>query len=209
MNRAENVVNFYVLTNKLKNIIRTGWKHWGVKATRLESVAEHIYGVQMLAIAIYSEYKYDLDISKVLYMLAIHELEEISIGDLTQFEISKEEKRKLGAEAVEKILNNLLNKTDILHLINEFEDKSSSEAMFAYFCDKLECDLQCKLYDEDNCVNLNEQQNNLIMNDSLVKELLSKKYNWSKMWLKFSQMNYGYDSNFMEVSNYALEHDIS
>ena len=42
-------------------------------------------------------------------MLAVHELEEIYIGDLTQFEISKEEKKKMGHEAVAKILANLLD----------------------------------------------------------------------------------------------------
>lgn len=44
MERAKNVVNYYVLCNKLKNIIRTGWKTWNVKRERLESVAEHIWG---------------------------------------------------------------------------------------------------------------------------------------------------------------------
>lgn len=59
-NREKNVVNYYVLCNKLKNVIRTGWKTWNVQRERLESVAEHIYGVQMLAIAMYSEFKYDI-----------------------------------------------------------------------------------------------------------------------------------------------------
>ncbi len=47
----ENVINYYVLCNKLKNVIRTGWKDWKVKRDRIESIAEHIFGVQMLAIA--------------------------------------------------------------------------------------------------------------------------------------------------------------
>lgn len=54
MSKAQNVVRYYVLCNKLKDVIRTGWKNWNVKRERLESVAEHIYGVQMLAIAIQS-----------------------------------------------------------------------------------------------------------------------------------------------------------
>lgn len=36
----------------------------------------------MLALAIYFQFSYKLDINKVIYMLAIHELEEIEIGDL-------------------------------------------------------------------------------------------------------------------------------
>ena len=74
MEKQKNVINYYVLCNKLKNVIRTGWKHWEVKKDRLESVAEHIFGVQMLAIAMKSEYQYDIDIMKVIFMIAIHEL---------------------------------------------------------------------------------------------------------------------------------------
>ena len=104
MTKEENVIRYYVLFNKLKNVIRTGWKDWNVKSERLESVAEHIYGVQMLAIAMQSEYQYDIDIMKVIFMLAIHELEEIFIGDLTRFQITKTEKIKIGHEAVKKVL---------------------------------------------------------------------------------------------------------
>ena len=50
MERTENVIKYYVLCNKLKDVIRTGWKDWKVKRDRIESVAEHIFGVQMLAI---------------------------------------------------------------------------------------------------------------------------------------------------------------
>ena len=38
MSREENVIRFYVLCNKLKNVIRTGWKDWHVNRERLESV---------------------------------------------------------------------------------------------------------------------------------------------------------------------------
>ena len=92
MSKEQNVINYYVICNKLKNVIRTGWKDWNVNRERLESVAEHIYGVQMLALAMKSEYQYDIDIMKVILMLAIHELGETIIGDLTQFQISKTEK---------------------------------------------------------------------------------------------------------------------
>ena len=208
MDKEINVINFYVLCNKLKDVIRTGWKNWNVKRDRVESVAEHIFGVQMLALAIHSEYKCDIDIMKVMYMLAIHELEEIYIGDLTQFEISKEEKKKIGQEAVAKVLNGLNNKNKIKEIIDEFEDRKTNEARFAYFCDKLECDLQCKLYDEENCVDLNDQkENNTIENDN-VKKLLNEGKSWSEMWLSFGQMSYNYDEEFLKISNYAKNNKI-
>ena len=60
MSKEKNVVNYYVLCNKLKNVIRTGWVDWNVQRDRIESIAEHIFGVQMLAIAMKSEYEYGI-----------------------------------------------------------------------------------------------------------------------------------------------------
>lgn len=209
MSKAENVVRYYVLCNQLKNVIRTGWKDWQVKRERLESVAEHIYGVQMLALAMHSEYDYEFDIMKVLYMLAVHELEEILIGDLTMFQISKEDKDKLGHEAVSKVLYGLLKKDEIMSLITEFDERETQEAKFAFYCDKLECDLQCKLYDEENCVDLNHQEENKTYNDESVQKILQTSSSWSEMWLLFGQSKYNYDDSFTEVSNYVKNHDIS
>ena len=104
MEKAKRVIDFYIICNRLKDVIRTGWIDWNVKRERIESVAEHIFGVQMLAIAMKSEYEYDIDIMKVIFMLAIHELGETLIGDITLFQMSKEEKEKIEHEAVSKIL---------------------------------------------------------------------------------------------------------
>lgn len=207
MNKEKNVINYYVLCNKLKNTIRTGWKDWNVKCDRLESVAEHIYGVQMLALAMKSEYEYDIDIMKVIYMLAIHELGETIIGDLTLFQISKEEKIKIEHKAVHDILSNLLDGEKIKELFLEFDEHKTKESIFAYQCDKLECDLQCKMYDEEGYVDLNDQDNNKTINDD-VKKLLDSTNSWSSMWLKYGQDKYKYDKNFLSVSNYALNNKI-
>ena len=209
MNKEQSVIEFYVLCNKLKNIVRTGWKDWGVKRERVESVAEHIYGVQMLAIAMWSEYKYPIDIAKVIMMLAIHELEEVVIGDLTQFQIDKAQKEELGHQAIKKILSGLIRGEDCESLILEFDARQSAEAIFAYQCDKLECDLQCKLYDEERCVDLNNQANNKTSQDKSVQKLLKSGKSWSEMWLLFGQEKYPYDKNFLAVSNYVLNNSIS
>ena len=175
MDRAESVIKYYVLCNKLKDVIRTGWKDWKVERDRIESVAEHIFGVQMLAIAMKSQHQYDVDIFRVIMMLAVHELEEIYIGDLTPFQISQEDKKKIGHEAVEKVLTGLLDKEQISSLIFEFDERKTKEANFAYHCDKLECDLQSKLYDEENCVDLKLQDGNSIYETPLVKKIIRRR----------------------------------
>lgn len=208
-NRQESVVNYYVLCSKLKDLIRSGWKKWKVDRERLESVAEHIFGVQSLAIAMCSQYQYDIDIYKVIFMLAVHELEEISIGDLTLWDTTAENKLEQGHLAIEKILSDLLYKEDIKKIILEFDERKTKEAIFAYHCDKLECDLQCKLYDEEGCVDMNNQSDNPVYHDRKVQSIIKDgDSSWSSMWLEFDRSKYDDDSNFMEVLDYVKNNNI-
>ena len=209
MNKAKNVLDFYVLTNKLKNVIRTGWLNWHVCSERVESVAEHVYGVQMLALAMYSEYEYDIDIKKVIFMLAVHELEETVIGDLTHKQISKEEKEKIGHEAVEKILAGLISGDMIKKLIYEFDEGKTAEAKFAYHCDKLECDIQCKLYDEGGFVRVEDQLDSDNHRVDVMEKLRRGETTWSYNWMNADRPKYEDDAYFMEVLDYAIDNNIS
>ena len=206
--KEKSVISYYVLCNKLKNVIRTGWKDWSVQRDRLESIAEHVYGTQMLAIAMKSEFEYDIDIIKVIYMLAIHELGETIIGDLTSFQIDKKEKEKIEHEAVHKILSGLIDGNKIEELFLEFDEHKTKESIFAYQCDKLECDLQCKLYDLEGCVDLTKQQSGNAAENEQVQELLRTGKTWSDMWLQYDLDHIPYDENFKSVSVYAMNNDI-
>lgn len=201
--KEKNVIEYYVLCNKLKNTIRKGWLDWNVSKDRVESVAEHIYGVQMLAIAVASEYDYDIDIFKVVFMLAIHEIEEIIIGDLTFLDISKEEKKIKGHEAVIKVLSNLTKKEYLQNLIFEFDERKTKEALFAYHCDKLECDIQCKLYDQENCVDMSAMP----LNRNEFKDMDMNNKSWSDLWIEVDEKLYS-DKNFINLLNYIKHNDI-
>ena len=140
--KIRNILQFYLLANELKDKIRSGWKAWNIDRERVESVAEHIYGTCILAIAIDSEFNLNVDIYKVVMMLVLHEIEEIKIGDLTPFDkVTKEEKRKLGKQAVEEILHNLNKKVKYIDLIEEFERMQTKESVFSKIFDKLEADI--------------------------------------------------------------------
>lgn len=207
--KEKSVVEFYVLCNKLKNTIRTGWKKWNVDRERLESIAEHIFGVQALAIAMASQYNYDIDLYKVIFMLSVHELEEVLIGDLTEWDVNRKEKIIQGHTAIEILLNNLLSGKQIENLILEFDERKTKEAMFAYHCDKLECCIQCKLYDEEGCVDLNKQEGNNICNTDVIQGLLNREKNWSNMWIEYDRSNFIGDSNFEQVLDYVKNNSIS
>ena len=211
MEKAQKVINAYLLMNKLKDVIRTGWKNWNVTRERIESIAEHIYGVQQLALIMHQTYEKNenIDIFKVIMMLAIHETEEAYIGDLTLFDISREEKAKLGHEKVHEFFSQFMDGQEFENLILEFDERKTEEAKFAYYCDKLECDIQAWKYDGENCVALNNQENNKSFHDKKVQELLNQGLSFGEMWIQFGQDRYNYDKPFLEVSNYIKHININ
>lgn len=157
MSDVENILQFYFMSNKLKNTLRTGWKYWSVEGVRVESIAEHIYGTLMLAVSICAHTTLEIDIERVALMLALHETEEILIGDITIYDGERyETKKEEGHKAVCALFND--SKKDLfLEVIDEFEKGETKEAKFAYMCDKLEADLQAFLYkDHFNLENANK-----------------------------------------------------
>lgn len=214
MDKAKNALDFYVLCNRLKTIKRTGWIKWKVRG-RKESIGDHVYGAQMLAYAMkysYPEEFKNINIDRVIMMLSIHELGEIIIGDLTPFQTSAQEKHEREVAAVKEVLSYIGCPPELFDLWLEFENRTTEDAWFAYFCDKCECDIQSKIYDEERRVNLKKLASNESTNDVKVKELLedAKKcpYPWSTMWIKYGLEKYGYSEPFKEVSNYCLTHKI-
>ena len=203
MTKEEKVVSSYVLMNKLKDVVRTGWKDWNVERERVESIAEHIYGVQQLAIIMYltyEEYK-DLDLNKVILMLALHETEEAFIGDITMFQKERTTKEERGHKAIHNFFSRFMDGEKLEQIILEFDKKETAEAKFAYQCDKLECDLQAALYNDN--VNLDKQDNNSTFKNDKVQELLNQGMSFGEMWLSFGQNIYPYDNNFRSVSEYT------
>lgn len=173
--KTKNLIQFYLLATSLKDKIRSGWKVWNIDRERVESVAEHIYGTCILAISIDSEFKLDIDIYKVVMMLVLHEIEEVKIGDLTPFDkITKEEKRKIGKQAVEEVLSPLCKGINYIELIEEFEKLETKEAKFAKMCDKLEADIQAKIYSEEKSIEMCDNKNAYLLQDDRIKGLLEK-----------------------------------
>lgn len=210
MEKINKVLDFYILTNSLKDKIRSGVALWHISKDRLESVAEHIYGTCMLAIALDSEYNFNIDIKKSILMLVIHELEECYIGDLTPFDnITREEKIKKGEQAVSKILDGLVKKEEYLELTKEYNAKKTPEAIFSSNCDKLEMLLQMKIYEESGYSNIYKKENARLLENIWVKELIN---NGSKtiadLFFDFHISSFNDDIVFKKISNYAKNNPI-
>jgi len=205
-NRIIKVLEFYKLTARLKDVVREGWKQWHVSAPRVESVAEHVYSSCMLAIAVHSEFDYDLDIMRVVYMLAVHELEETIIGDITPFQ--NQDVKKQGRIAVKKILAPLKNGAEIEAVIAEFENGKTWEARFAKWVDKLDAGIQCKLYDMVGHIDVSDENIDIQRRCNLAgraeaQGLAGTAFTLSDSWLEYCIESYGFDENFISLARGA------
>jgi 5'-deoxynucleotidase YfbR-like HD superfamily hydrolase len=150
------------------------------------------------------DYDKNINIDEIIKMLAIHEIGETLIGDITPFDgITPEEKRKIEFKAVEDLLGNLKEKTELLDLFSTFESHISNESIFSYFCDKIEADLQSKFYqDTYQHRNLNEQENNKVMNLEITKRLIEEGAKTPfDIWYAYDKKIYTQNPEFREFTD--------
>ena len=108
-------------------------------------------------------------------MLTIHEIGEVLIGDITPFDnITIDEKANMEHEAMQKVLETLFKREELYDLLLEFDSRETNEAQFAYLCDKLEADIQAKIYQDSGCQrSLDDQGSNIVFNTPLVKGMIA------------------------------------
>ncbi len=201
MNKAESVLDFYYKMCKLKEIERNGWVDWNISRTGpVERIAEHIYGTQILAMAMYLEFDIDVNIDKVTTMLAHHETEEVEIGDITPFDgVTEAKKAELGREAVLRITSTIKNGEYIKRYVDEFEKRETKEAIFAHLCDKLECVLWAKKYSDTDRISLQTAPEEQI---ELVKDIVDAGANDAgDIFREYHRAKFENEEAFMEIIN--------
>ena len=206
--RLEGAMKFYLLATQLKYKIRSGWdeKHWNVSKERLESVAEHVFGTGILALSIDSEFETNLDINKVVKMLLLHEIGEVIIPDYTPYDgITPKEKMKIEHEAMKEVLGDLIKKDEYYSLLLEFDEKKTQEAIFAHHCDKLEADIQAKVYQDMECQHsLDEQENNVVFKNQRVQQMVKDGAKTAfDIWYEWDKSLYSDDEIFANLLEYV------
>lgn len=144
----------------------------GAKTDRLENILEHIYGCLVLSIGLESEYGYDVDYSKIRKMLTIHETGEIIIGDVTEWDMPKEEKEKIERQAVVRLLNSVPNGERLIKLLDEFNGHITLESEYAYLIDKIEYDMQVKMYEKEGRYDFDNIPENVVTKSDSVQEII-------------------------------------
>ncbi len=204
--QAQMVCNYYVLAIRLKDVIRKGYINACVTKERMESVAEHVYATLNLAIAVYYAYKpKNIDLSRVLFMIAIHETEEIAIGDIAMTDSNYVEARKNSREEVIKVLASLKDDGTLLKLIDEFDSASTDDAKFAFLCDKLECDLFVKALSEKGMFDIEELKKR---DNAFSSRIKTGKESLAELWFPGDKEKFIHDDIFKEIFEYAENNDI-
>lgn len=137
--RLKKQLEFIIEVDKLKQIYRQTLLMDG---SRNENDAEHSWHLALMAMVL-QEYspKKDLDITKVLKMLLIHDLVEIYAGDTFCYdEKANWNKNQRELEAAERLFNILPpdQNQEFRDLWDEFEKRETPEALFAASLDRIQ-----------------------------------------------------------------------
>lgn len=208
--KYQEIFRFYYDNMNLEKAVRTGWdnKHWDIFGKR-ESIADHIYGTIVLAMAMYDG-ESNVDIDEVLQTLLIHEIGEIEIGDKTPFDITKEEKARIEHKAMKHILGNLTDKEAMFNSLLDFDAEEKESSKFAHYCDKLEADIQSKIYqDSGRHKSLDEQQNNVVFKSPKVQKMLQEGVNTAfDIWYLCDKDIYKDSEKFKSMLEYIKDHNL-
>jgi len=137
----------------LKWTARTGWRMRGVPDP--ESVAEHGYGVSLVALAmadvLRAESVIELDVGRLLSIALLHDFAEARLTDLPASAVrllGGEVKRQAELSALLPLLAPLPSQVQLVELWLEFEDASSPEGRLVRDADKVEMMVQCLRYEQ-------------------------------------------------------------
>ena len=200
----ENIIKTYFEVIKLKNAIRTGWLEVGISADRIESVAEHVFGTQFLAMMMNSEFKLNLDMQKVYEMIMIREVSKINLNSEytpnSKYDVN--EAALKAKKTVIDVTSELACSNHIVSLIEEAQKLETKESKFVFNVSKLESDLQAKYYDLNGQFDLEKALVDVKnYGSSLAEEILPKVKNASDGWLNYDRRYYSEDETFLNLSN--------
>lgn len=136
----------------LKQVKRTGWTRY-LPPEQVESVADHSYGVALLAWLLCPE---GLDRTRVLELSLVHDLAEVVTGDRTPGQTPcQQAKDREETEALARLMQPFPG-NPALGLLEEYQRGESPEALWVRAADKLDMALQSRSYEEDYQVDLVE-----------------------------------------------------
>ena len=136
--RLKKQMDFLLEVDKLKFIYRQTYLSNG---ERKENDAEHSWHLALMAVLMQEYSNENIDITKVITMVLIHDLVEIDAGDTYAYDAAgNQSKREREVRAADRIFNILPEDQaeKFRALWEEFEAYQTPEAKFAHVCDNMQ-----------------------------------------------------------------------
>ena len=132
----QKIVHFIVELDKLKAVLR---KTKPVGLDRYENIAEHSWQVCVLAQLLGAYASTPLDILRVTELLLVHDIPEIDVGDQIVYQTKDNSRADAERDAAARIFGLLPeHQADwLMSRWQEYEDRKTGEAVFAYAIDRL------------------------------------------------------------------------
>ena len=131
-------INFLLEIDKLKGVLR---RSRIVDGSRYENTAEHSWHLAMAAMVLAPHAGPEVDITRAVEILLVHDLVEIDAGDTYIYDTeARAAKEQLEQAAAERIFNLLPadQAAHITELWDEYERRETPTAVFAYAVDRLQ-----------------------------------------------------------------------
>lgn len=147
-----NMIAFTQLVRLLKTQPRTGWVDRGIPVDKTESIADHMYRMSIIAMAIPAD---SVNIDKCVKIALVHDIAESLVGDITPFGgVSKEEKHRRELETIEYLVElirpyNERFAHEMKELWLDYEGIRCLEARYVKDIDKLEMIQQAFDYEQE------------------------------------------------------------
>ena len=143
---SDPALGVWLRATRLKRLFRQGWLKRGIDESACESVADHSFGVALLALLLGPAHA-GVDRERAVLMALVHELGEAYAGDITPVDgVSKEEKAALERDSIGRVLADSPEAPFILGLWEEYEAAASPTARFVKELDRLEMGLEARVH---------------------------------------------------------------
>lgn len=200
---------FLANISKLNVEQRSGWLKWNVPDAQADTIAEHTVAAQLMAITMKFVYGYGdpgsgqdgVDIERAIAQIALHDLPAAEIGDVPVSKDRSGNSWEAKLVAFKTLVKGLPGECVLEAFFIELGKRKNMTPKFATSAGHLETDFSAKDIGEKGCVDLTDQKNNDAMENETIKMLLDSGCSWPEMWIRYSQLKFGYDQHFMDVSD--------
>lgn len=136
--RIERIIEFLEVADGLKSVERAGYLADG---SRHETDSDHTWHMALFALLLAGETGVQLDLTRVLAMILVHDMVEIFAGDVVVYDVAArkaaKEREREASERLYSILPDDLRR-QLQALWEEFEERRTDEARFAGSLDRLQ-----------------------------------------------------------------------